>query len=265
MSAETFPLPFDHRDALGGSIAASIALHVGILLVALVYTWLGFHHGPGWGNPWAKGTATKVSVVSSLPGIPLPAPMEQTHSTLRDQNPGLYRTAPRPKEVPMPDALEIPKFKDAIHPKPVIRVNKRIQKVAPVIPPNAVPFGNQGQAAIDYGQFVIGSSRGGIAFENGNFGTRYGWYVQAVRNRVSSNWLLSMISPNITSARRVYVEFKVLRDGTITDIRLTASSGYPEVDRSAVRAIEASNPLAPLPSDYRGNSITVSFYFDLRR
>ncbi|MGH9433770.1 MAG: energy transducer TonB, partial [Terriglobia bacterium] len=91
------------------------------------------------------------------------------------------------------------------------------------------------------------------------------WYVQAVKNRVSSNWLLSMISPNITSARRVYVEFKVQRDGTITNVKLTQSSGYAEVDRSALRAIDASSPLAPLPSDYRGNSVTVSFYFDLQR
>ena len=246
-------------------MAASIAFHACIFLAAVAYAWLGFQHGPGWGNPFAKGTATRVNVVSSLPGLPLPTPLEQTHSTLRDENPGLYKMQPQPKELPPPDALEIPKFKDAIHPKPVVRVNKRIQKEAPVPPPNAIPFGNQGQAAIDYGQFVIGSNRGGIAFENGNFGTRYGWYVQAVKNRVSSNWLLAMISPNITSARRVYVEFKILRDGTVTGIKLTESSGYPEVDRSALRAIEASNPLAPLPSDYRGNSVTVSFYFDLRR
>lgn len=265
MSGETFPLPFNHRDTLGGSLAASIALHTGLFLSAIVYGWLGFHHGPGWGNPWAKGTATQVNVVSSLPGIPLPAPMEQTRSTLRDENPGLYKTQLQPKEMPPPDALEIPKFKDAIHLKPAIRINKRIQKEAPIPPPNAIPFGNQGQAAIDYGQFVIGSSRGGIAIEDGNFGTQYGWYVQAVKNRVSSNWLLSMISPNITAARRVYVEFQILKDGTITGARLTQSSGYEEVDRSALRAIEASNPLAPLPSNYRGNSVTVSFYFDLRR
>jgi protein TonB len=265
MSADTFPLPFNHRDTLGPSLAASIAFHVALVLAAVVYAWVGFHHGPGWGNPWDKGTATQVNVVSSLPGVPLPAPLEQTPSTLRDENPGLYKTQPQPKEVPPPGALEIPKFKDAISQKPVIRVNKRIQKEVPAPPANAIPFGNQGQAALDYGQFVIGSSRGGIAIESGNFGTRYGWYVQAVKNRVSSNWLLAMISPDITSARRVYVEFKILRDGTITNVKLTQSSGYAEVDRSALRAIDASNPLAPLPSDYRGNSVTVSFYFDLRR
>ena len=265
MNSETFPLPFNHRDTLGGSLAASIAFHACIFLSAAIYAWLGLHHGPGWGNPWAKGTATRVNVVSSLPGIPLPAPMEQTHSTLRDQNPGLYKTPLQPKEVPLPNALEIPKFKDAIPPKPAIRINKRIQKEAPMPPPNAIPFGNQGQAAIDYGQFVVGSSRGGIAIEDGNFGTQYGWYVQAVKNRVRSNWLVSMVSPNITSARKVYVEFKILRDGSVTGVKLTQSSGYQEVDRSALRAIDASNPLAPLPSNYRGNSVTVSFYFDLQR
>ena len=87
----------------------------------------------------------------------------------------------------------------------------------------------------------------------------------AVRNRISNNWLLSVISPNILSAPRVYLNFDILRDGTITNVRVTESSGIPEVDRSALRAVLASNPLGPLPADYAGNKVTVEFYFDFHR
>jgi periplasmic protein TonB len=86
-----------------------------------------------------------------------------------------------------------------------------------------------------------------------------------VRNRISSNWLLATISPSILTAPRVYVTFEIQRDGTITNVQITQSSGIPEVDRSALRAVLASNPLAPLPPDYSGSTVKVEFYFDFHR
>jgi len=86
-----------------------------------------------------------------------------------------------------------------------------------------------------------------------------------MRNRISANWLQTMVSPNILSAPRVYLTFVILRDGTITDVQITQSSGIPEVDRSALRAVLASNPLGALPPDYSGNSVSVQFYFEFHR
>jgi len=37
------------------------------------------------------------------------------------------------------------------------------------------------------------------------------------------------------------------------------------VDGSVVRAVQGSNPLQPLPSDYGGNKVSVEFWFDFRR
>jgi TonB family protein len=86
-----------------------------------------------------------------------------------------------------------------------------------------------------------------------------------VRNRISANWLLSTISPSIVTAPRVFVTFDILRDGTVTNPEVSKSSGVPEVDRSALRAVLASNPLGPLPSDYPGSKVSVEFFFDFRR
>lgn len=264
MGTAAFPLVANQHESLRGSVLLSVLFHAGLFLGAFVYSLVGFRHGPGWGSPQV-GRATRVNVVTSLPGVPLPAPVQTTRNTVVTENPGLYQPLPPPKPETPRAAEEIPKFKDAIRPEKSIRVNKRIQKEDLVRPPNAVPFGEQGRPAMDYSQFVVGASDGAISIGTADFGSRYGWYVQAVRNRISSNWLMATISPNITSARRVYVEFEILRDGTIADVKLTQSSGVPEVDRSALRAVYASNPLNPLPSDYSGRSVTVDFYFDFRR
>ena len=87
----------------------------------------------------------------------------------------------------------------------------------------------------------------------------------AVRNRISSNWLLATISPNILRAPRVVLTFDVERDGHISNTQIIQSSGIEEVDRSALRAVLASNPLGPLPADYSGGKVSVQFYFDFQR
>jgi protein TonB len=186
-------------------------------------------------------------------------------STLATQSPGLYQSeAPAKLEQPS-QAAEIPKFQQEAAPEKVVRVATRLQKEKVETPENAVPFGLGGRPALAYSQFVNAAGEGSLGFGDGNFGARYGWYVAAVRNRISSNWLLSTISPNILTAPRVYINFDILRDGTVTNVRITQSSGVPQVDRSALRAVLASNPLGPLPPDYAGDKVSVEFYFDFRR
>jgi len=116
-----------------------------------------------------------------------------------------------------------------------------------------------------YAQLANSAGDGGLSFGEGNFGERYSWYVSAVRNRISSNWLMTTVSPNIQTAPRIYLDFDILRDGTITNVQIIQSSEIPEVDRSALRAVLASNPLGPLPPEYAGNKVSVHFYFDFHR
>ncbi len=266
MGASTIALFYDRRENLRGGLLFSILFHILLFSLAIGYTALGWRLRIGGGPVWGEKGATKIGAVASLPGIPLPAPMRQTQSPVVTQNPGLHQSEPEPKEEPKPEAVPIPKFKEAVKPEKAERINTRIQKEKPIPPANAIPFGQGGPPTMSYAQVVNSAGTGGLSFgQGGAFGDRYGWYVASVRSRISSNWLLTMISPNIVRAPRVYVDFQILRDGTVTQVELKQSSGIAEVDRSAIRAILASNPLPPLPPDYSGRSVDVEFYFDLHR
>jgi protein TonB len=264
MGISTFNLASQPRDTLRGTLLVSVLLHGALFVGSLAYAALGLHWAGGWGKSWGPGGAVRVNAVSSLPGIPLPSPQLATRNTLATQNPGLYKSEPQTKPVPPPEAKPIPKFKESVAQEKPIRVNKRIQPEEET-PDNAIPYGLGGKPSMNYNQFTNSAGQGGLSFGEGNFGDRFGWYVDAVRNRISSNWLLSTISPNLLTAPRVYVSFDILKDGTITNVRVTQSSGIPEVDRSAIRAVLASNPLGPLPPGYTGNKVTVEFYFDFQR
>ena len=264
MSTQTFPLPFEGRENLRRSLVVSAAFHAALLGALLGYGLFQFGRGEDWGNPFETGSSTRVGTVASLPGVPLPTPLRATPNTVANENPGLYQSEPV-TPLPPEQALELPKFKDEVKPDEAKRINTRIQKQQLTPPANAIPFGENGHPAMSYSQSVTSTGDTGFAFGKGDFGNRYGWYVEAVRSRVSGNWLLSTISPNLTSAPRVYVTFDIQRDGTITDVKVAQSSGNSDVDRSALRAVIASNPVGPLPSDYSGSQVSVSCYFDFRR
>jgi TonB family protein len=265
MGTNVLALSHEHQDTLRGTLLASLLLHGALFLLIVTYTMIGFHLGGG-GTEWGTQGATRMGAVSSLPGIPLPAPLLTTPSQVATQNQGLYKTEPQPKEPPPPDAQQIPKFKDAVKPEKLQNINKRIQKTELIPPPNAVPYGQTGAPTMSYTQMVTSAGTGGVAMGQGNsFGQRYSYYVASMRARISANWLLATVSPNIVTAPRAYLKFQILRDGTVTNVQITQSSGIAEVDRSALRAILASNPLPPLPPDYPGSSVDVDFYFDFHR
>jgi protein TonB len=259
------PLAFNGRESIRGTLALSIGLHLLLAVAGIFYTVVAPRFGGGWGRAWGGEGSVRLGAVTSLPGVPLPAPMLQARSTLAVENPGLYKTEPKQEAEPVPSAVPIPKFKESVRAERAQRVNKRIQDEEAPTPENAVPFGLGGQPSMTRGQFVNAAGEGSLSFGEGGFEDRFGWYVAAVRNRISTNWLLSTVSPSIVTAPRVYITFSILRDGTITDVEIARSSGFPEVDRSALRAVLASNPLGPLPNDYAGSKVSVEFYFDFRR
>jgi periplasmic protein TonB len=272
-------------DSLKTPFMLALALHIGILAFLVIGNFVTSREN-NWGGP---GGSVSVGVVGSLPAIPLPTPDVQTPSRVVDNSKGLYQTEPKPKAAPPPDATELPKFQKTKPPKyethaPNIdttpppepkyntRPSKTIDNPTPP-PPNAVPYGGGGAPAVPRGtaSFTMGNTGGtqaGLAFDGangGDFGARFSWYVTAVQQRVSSNWLQSSIDANLGWAPRVVITFDILRDGTIANIQVTQSSNNYSVDVSARRAVEQSNKVMPLPAAYSGSRVGVEFYFDYKR
>ena len=99
----------------------------------------------------------------------------------------------------------------------------------------------------------------------GDFGTRYGWYVQVIQRKVSENWLKYKVDPGINGAQRVYITFDVARDGHPYNVQVEQSSGVPSLDISAQRALQRIDTFGPLPTDYSGNKLSVEYWFDYKK
>src|SRR5699024_9199576 len=138
---------------------------------------------------------------------------------LATENKGLSQTQPKTQEVPPPDAIPIPARDSKKAPKQQTmkeaRVSADILKQA-----NSIPYGEGGPAGNMYSTFSSAAGTGGVGTPGGNFGSRYQWYVDAVRRRISEAWLKYEVDPRIANANRVYVTFDILRDGSPSNVQL---------------------------------------------
>ncbi len=257
-NAEIF---FEH-DNWPRALLWSAGFHVGLTALIILYSVFFMEsRGEGWGAG-GGGSAIGVTLVSS---VPLPATPAPTQNVLANESKGITKSEPKVEEKE-PDAIEIQGKNAKIKPKKPPTPSKEKQP-APEPETNQVAFGEGGPVSGPYGTFDAGGAKGGFGVTGGggDFGTRYGWYVQVIQKKVSENWLKYEVDPRITSAQRVYITFDVARDGHPFNVRVEQSSGVPSLDVSATRALQRIDTFGPLPSDYNGSKISVEYWFDYSR
>ncbi len=121
-----------------------------------------------------------------------------------------------------------------------------------------------------------GGARGGSLGSGGGFGGGQGvtiglgagdnsvvdsWYARLVEQRIGANWLKTSLGPLGRRARTV-ISFEIVSDGTIEKIRIQQSSGIRSVDLAAERAVQASNPLPPVPPKFVGRRLRFVAHFE---
>ncbi len=88
-------------------------------------------------------------------------------------------------------------------------------------------------------------------------------YLARILAIVRSNWR-TVIPESVrlgTRRGRAVVEFAINRDGSIPKLVIADPSGSEALDRAAVAGLSMSNPLPPLPSDYKGLQVRLAFTF----
>lgn len=250
---------FDYHESWKGPFTLSVVAH---LLLAASVLGIGMfmgRAGVSWGGEIAGEGAINATLVSSA----IPLPSTETENVLATESKGLTESEPK-KETPEPEAIPIPDKKTKTVPKALTVTKQNPTKPKPEAS-NQVPFGQGGPAGGMYTMVRTQTGSGGLSMGGGNFGSRYSWYVDAVRRKISENWLKYEVDPSIGTAPRVYLTFEIDRMGQPVNVRISQSSGIPSLDYSAMRALQRIDTFGPLPPDYGGGTVMVEFYFDYKR
>jgi protein TonB len=276
---------YGHKDAIAPSLAVSTALHAALVLCVVFLPGMLSRNGENWGNYGSGGEPGGAISAHLVSGIPLPPnPQAKPENVLANESKGLSQSIPAPAAKEDEHAIAIPDRQTKIKPpkekpaatvpghalpaqKPVVAAPTHEQPRQMAKVDNAIPFGAGGPVAGPYTTFQSGSTAGGLKFGeggNGTFGSRFGWYTDAVARKVHQAWQ-SEVNPSISSAKRVYILFDISRSGTPSNVRIEQSSGIPALDISAVRTLQRIDTFGPLPREYNGSYVSVEFWFDYRR
>jgi TonB family protein len=95
-------------------------------------------------------------------------------------------------------------------------------------------------------------------------GVNFEPYLLKCLERVRKNWyaLIPQEARDPMKKRGdVGVQFAVMKDGKLTDLKVATTSDDAMLDRAAVGSIAASAPFDPLPKEFRGDRLGLSLHF----
>ena len=84
-------------------------------------------------------------------------------------------------------------------------------------------------------------------------------YFAEIKRRVKRNWNPSYSSQEQTT----YLTFNIQKNGQITNLKITESSGSEKLDRESMMAVQNSAPFAPLPPDFPLEALEIEFSFNI--
>ncbi|MBM3262015.1 MAG: TonB C-terminal domain-containing protein [candidate division Zixibacteria bacterium] len=89
---------------------------------------------------------------------------------------------------------------------------------------------------------------------------QYPYYLAAIHRKIQENFVI----PRIPGAGplQAMIYFRIDKNGKVYATTLTQSSTNPVFDLSSQRALEAANPLPPLPTEYDRDYLGVHFTFE---
>lgn len=251
----------DRKDPLALPFFASLVIHGAfVALLCVGWFWIERSHTRFGDVNAGGGPAFTVSPVHNIP-IPRreapPNPVAFDTQSMVPEAPTLPQKLPKPPPPPK-NAVEIPQ-KNV--PKPQ-RPQQQRHFVQPTSPNQVYSHIPRAMSNPMYGG-PAGSGRVGIGPNTPLGDNRLGAYAGLIRDRIAQNWQTGGLDERSERAPAV-VSFVILRDGSVREVRLMASSGNPNIDDTAIRAVYAASPFPPLPPQVFDSSITAQFTFSLR-
>ena len=128
--------------------------------------------------------------------------------------------------------------------------------------PNGPGVAGPGDSSAQFQNVKPNFSTSGPIILSDTRGVNFGPYLARVVYIVRRNWYAVIPeSARLGEKGRVALVFEIIKDGSVPQLRLLASSGSPALDQAALASIRASNPFPPLPQQFTGNHLVLEFIY----
>jgi len=244
--------------ACGHLLLVLLVLAAGYLLPQGLLIDIGSGPGGGSGDrvipvrladsPDSGGLGAVKPTLTPRPKAAPPAPQQEKAKPEPPAKPD-PATFAEPKPKPKPKRPQLPEDRPPLNPP----------KAAPAEPGDIVRTPDPGSGGkASPGSGAGGGQGTGLGVEmgpgQGHEGSIDSAYVRLVEQRVGRNWLRTSLG-ELGRPVQSTVTFEVQRNGQIQNIQLAKTSGIRTVDLAALRAVQASDPLPPLPFEFQGRQV----------
>lgn len=253
----------DQPDGIGSPFAKSTLMHVLVVGLLIGYGYLhNLLHGTEWGANSSQEGAIQATLVSTA-ALPLPQDHPPTDNVLATETPSSAPALDEQKTepLPLPDAIPIPEKqtppKKETKPKP--QTQPPPPHPVPQKPQNKANFGEAAPANVPRSTAST-NSNSPVAVTGGDFGSRFGWYVDVIKRKVAQDWYTQEVDPGTPAGATVFVQFTVARDGSPGSISLATPSSSPSLNSSCLHAVQRVDTFGPLPAGYNESSLNVLYH-----
>jgi TonB family protein len=199
-------------------------------------------------------------------------PRPQPPAPQPEQPPAPQVAQQQPQPQPPPPPLQNNQLSDLEAPKP---------KPAPTVPnfntPSTTPGDAIRQAARDaakapptFGGELGGGAKngpgsaGGAEILSDTMGVDFDPYLRRIVYDTERAWwptIPEVAQPPLNKQGRVLIRFKIMKDGSVKEMKLEGPSGDVSLDRSAWAGILGASPFPQLPKEFKGPYLELRFYF----
>lgn len=249
------------REPVRKAFAGSLLSH-GLVIALLAASGI-WKLTSNWGTERANSGSIGVGMVKTIP-IPQrdapPNPLANDTKSFVPEAPAPVKPKAQVKAPPK-DAIEIPdrfakqkkvspkKTSNVLYRPPDAYKNNQVFANTPQATSSPM-YGIQGAGGIDIGPASV-------------LGTRFGAYVDLMRDRISQHWNTADVRAQ--PSQKCAVTFTIARNGTVTNVQVSQPSGNYLLDTSARRAVMDASPLPGLPQQFDRNDATVELWFQLKQ
>jgi protein TonB len=194
-----------------------------------------------------------VNVVSALP---LPSNQPQNQNVLATDTPSQAPAEPaaKTKQAVEEKALEIADKQK----KPKQNTRKTPQHEPQE--DNRAQYGEQAGSSMARSIQPQGFTTGQTTVSDGDFGSRFGWYVEGINRKMASSAFRQEVDPHTPKGSRAFIQFAIHRDGSVSNVQMSQNSGSQTLDRACMRAAQRVDTFGALPAQYNQSTVMTSFY-----
>jgi len=103
------------------------------------------------------------------------------------------------------------------------------------------------------------SPQTGLSFDTPGF--KHRGYLRMLKERIESIWQYPKGAAKRGISGDLYLVIIINRDGTLHELELLRTSGFVDLDESAIKALKKAFPWSPLPEDFEGDTLKITGHF----